>query len=61
MLNVDYPGAQNAPAELINSAGQRVRSFTLRPGVNAIDLIGIEVGLYALRSVRGEVVRVVVE
>ncbi|MFZ1331046.1 MAG: SBBP repeat-containing protein [Flavobacteriales bacterium] len=61
VLNVSYPGAQNTSAELINSAGQRVRSFTLRPGVNAVDLSGIEAGLYVLRSVSGEVVRVVVE
>jgi len=61
MLNVEYPGAQKTLAELINSAGQRVRSFTLRPGVNALDLSGVESGLYALRSVKGEVVRVIVE
>ncbi|MCB0768861.1 MAG: SBBP repeat-containing protein [Flavobacteriales bacterium] len=61
VLNVSYPGAQNTPSELINSAGQRVRSFTLRPGVNALDISTLESGLYGLRSARGEVVRVIVE
>ncbi len=61
VLNVEFPGTRNTPAELINCAGQRMRSLMLRPGVNAVDISGVEVGLYVLRSVRGEVVRVVVE
>ena len=61
ILNVDFPGSLNTAAELINSAGQRIRSLTLRPGVNAMDLTGITNGLYLLRSADGRVVRVVVE
>ncbi len=61
VLNVDLRGMRNTPAELINGAGQRVRSLTLRPGVNVIDLAGIKNGLYVLRSADGSVVRVVVE
>ena len=60
-LHVDFPGILGTPAELINSAGQRVRSFTLRPGVNTVDISALESGLYALRLAGGEVVRVVVE
>jgi hypothetical protein len=60
-LHVDFPGIHGTPAELINSAGQRVRSFTLRQGVNTVDISGLESGLYALRSAGGLVVRVVVE
>lgn len=61
ILSVDFPGSQKSTAELINSAGQRVGSLMLRPGVNVVDLTGMKNGLYVLRSAEGLVVRLVVE
>ena len=58
VLYVDLPGAVSTTAELINCAGQRVRSLFLRPGMNAVDLSGMDRGLYLLHVPDGGVVRV---
>jgi hypothetical protein len=49
------------PAELINSAGQVVRSMVLNTGRNAVDIGALPAGLYVLRGVYGLVGRVMVE
>lgn len=49
------------PTELLNSAGQRVRSITLRQGRNTVDMGGLAPGLYLLRTVDGDWVRLVKE
>ncbi|MEZ4756779.1 MAG: hypothetical protein R2817_08125 [Flavobacteriales bacterium] len=49
------------PTELLNSAGQRVRSITLRRGRNTVDMGGLAPGLYLLRAVDGDWVRLVKE
>lgn len=60
-LNVEVNGAHPQRVHLFNSAGQRVRSLTLRTGHNAIGLHGLAPGLYLLRTAEGETVRVAVE
>lgn len=61
MLFVELDATTVLPAELMNSAGQRVRSLRLVPGRNSIDVGGMAPGLYLLRTAMGEAVRVVVE
>lgn len=60
LLNIQWSGTQATTAELMNSAGQRVRTVRLVPGVNTLDLAGQAPGLYALRTASGAV-RVVKE
>jgi len=61
VLFVDVDATTVLPAELLNSAGQRVRSVTLLPERNAVNVGGLAPGLYLLRVVDGRAVRVVVE
>jgi len=61
VLNIDVAGVKVLSGELLNSAGQRVRSITLRPGRNAISVNGSPSGLYLLRAAEGRTVRVVNE
>lgn len=61
VLYVEMDETALVPAELLNSAGQRVRSYTLAPGRNSIEVGGLTPGLYLLRTAVGKRVRVVVE
>ena len=61
VLFVDVEAAAVLPAELFNSAGQRLRSITLQPGRNTVNMGGVAPGLYLLRAVDGSAVRVVKE
>jgi len=61
VLNIDVASTNVMPGELLNSAGQRVRTITLRPGRNAIDVNALTKGLYLLRTADGRSVRVVKE
>ncbi|MCW5898759.1 MAG: T9SS type A sorting domain-containing protein [Flavobacteriales bacterium] len=61
MLYAELDGTTVVTAELLNSAGQRVRIITLAPGRNSIDVAALSAGLYLLRTARGDAVRVVVE
>ncbi len=56
-LFVDRLGT-TVQAELLNSAGQRVRSFILRTGRNALDMEALPSGIYLLRTADGRTVRV---
>jgi len=60
LVFVDHIGSA-IPAELLNGAGQRVLSFTLQLGRNALDLHAFPSGLYLLRTSEGRSVRVVKE
>lgn len=61
VLFMEWPGAGTVVGELVNGAGQRVRSLALVPGRNAVDIGALAPGLYLLRVEGGEAVRVVVE
>ena len=61
VLNIDLAGNTMLPGTLLNSAGQRVRTITLRPGRNVIDVHVLAKGLYLLRMADGRAVRVVKE
>jgi len=57
-LNVQWKGTTATNAELMNSAGQRVRVLRLVPGLNTIDLESVVPGLYLLRITDGTATRV---
>jgi hypothetical protein len=61
VLYVMHERSTATPAELINSAGQVVRSMVLNTGRNAVDIGALPAGLYVLRGVYGLVGRVMVE
>jgi hypothetical protein len=61
VLFVEVEATVVLPAELFNSAGQRLRSITLLPGRNTVNMGGLAPGLYLLRAVDGSRVRVVKE
>ncbi|MBX2980787.1 MAG: T9SS type A sorting domain-containing protein [Flavobacteriales bacterium] len=61
VLFVELDATTVVPVEMLNSAGQRVRSLSLVPGRNSIDVRGLATGLYLLRTAMGEAARVVVE
>jgi len=61
VLFVEVDATTVLPAELLNSAGQRVRSVSLLPGTNAVNVGGLAPGLYLLRVLDGRAVRVVKE
>ena len=61
VLNVEWPGAERVPAEILTTMGQVVRSATLSPGVNRIDVSDFPSGVYLLRTSQGELVRIVVD
>lgn len=61
LLFVEWNGPVYAPCDLHNSSGQWVRSTTLIPGMNTVDLEGLTPGLYLLRTAFGDALRVVVE
>lgn len=61
MLNIDVEGTAVRPYELLNSTGQRVRTMTLRPGRNTIDVGGLPSGIYLLRTGDGRTMKVVKE
>jgi hypothetical protein len=61
VLFVEVEPTAVLPAELINSAGQRVRNITLQPGRNTVNMGGLAPGLYLLRAVDGSGVRVLKE
>lgn len=54
-------GSLPVPADLMNSAGQRVQRVSLRPGRTTVDVTGLAPGLYLLRIAGEEALRVVVE
>lgn len=59
MIHSSDPMVQ--PAMVFSTAGQEVLRLTLLPGVNRIDVTGLELGLYLLRTVKGESVRIIKE
>lgn len=59
-LFIDHVGP-TVQAELLSSAGQRVRAFSLASGCNVLDLAAVPSGLYLLRTVDGKAARVVKE
>lgn len=59
-FSIRLPGTVLVNAELLNSVGQRVRSLILRPGMNTVDLKGVDSGLYVLLLEDGRVLRVLV-
>jgi hypothetical protein len=61
VLHVEVEATAVQPAELLNSAGQLVRSLPLQPGRNSIAIGDLPSGLYLLRTAEGEAVRVVKE
>lgn len=61
VLNVEWPGAERVPAEILTTMGQVVRSATLLPGVNRIDVSDFPSGVYLLRTSQGELGRIVVD
>ncbi|HMC96335.1 MAG TPA: T9SS type A sorting domain-containing protein, partial [Flavobacteriales bacterium] len=61
MLYIELDEVVKQPAELLNSAGQMVRSVVLVPGRNAIGISALPAGLYLLRTRDGRSVRVVKE
>ena len=58
VLNIEVAGNKVLLGELLNSAGQRVRNITLRPGRNAIDVGTLPSGLYLLRTMAGSTTRI---
>ncbi len=61
VLFVELEATVVLPAELFNSAGQRVLNITLQPGRNTVHMGGLAPGLYLMRAVDGSDVRVVKE
>ncbi|MBK9175194.1 MAG: hypothetical protein IPM46_02420 [Flavobacteriales bacterium] len=61
LLFIEWAGGGAIPGELINGVGQRVRSFRLVAGRNAVDVGGLAEGLYLVRLADGRAARVVVE
>lgn len=60
-FSIQLEGTVLVHADLLNSVGQRVRSLVLQPGMNAVDLKGVDSGLYVLLLEDGRTVRVVVQ
>jgi len=61
LLHIERMGSLPVPADLMNSAGQRVQRVSLRPGRTTVDVTGLAPGLYLLRIAGEEALRVVVE
>lgn len=53
IVQVDMGNKQPMPATLMDRTGRMVRSVSLRPGRNAIDLSGLPPGLYIMRTSLG--------
>ncbi|MBL7938437.1 MAG: hypothetical protein JNL43_03680 [Flavobacteriales bacterium] len=60
VVHVGHTGAKTT-ADLINSAGEQVRTLPLLPGRNTIDMSYLPAGLYFLRTAEGDVMRLVKE
>ena len=61
MLDSANPESSHRSAEILTTMGQVVRSATLSPGVNRIDVSDFPSGVYLLRTSQGELVRIVVD
>jgi len=48
-VTVDLDGPTRTIAALLSATGQQLRSLTLSPGANALDLTDLETGMYVLR------------
>lgn len=58
---IEGNGGSPAQARLFNSAGQCLSTRLLFPGTNVLDLIGLDAGVYMLRTEDGRVARLVKE
>ena len=61
VLFIENAGDTVLTAELLNSAGQRVKVITLAPGRTTVEVSAWPAGLYLLHVAGGDVARVVVE
>lgn len=61
IVHVERASLNTTAADLLNSAGQLVRSLALHPGRNSLAIGDLQSGLYLLRTAEGEAVRVVKE
>lgn len=60
-FSIQLEGTVLVHADLLNSVGQRVRSLVLQPGMNTVDLKGVDSGLYVLLMEDGRMLRLVVD